>query len=149
MRIESVGTPLVVGLLGCSGEAPPSAPGAPSGNADVQVGECEGSGYRAAAAEDSGSAAEPAVWVEAGADGSVVVHLDDVTANCCPSPAATFATDGTDVSLTFVDVSAETSCDCWCVTDFVVTSEPLEPGAYDVAVDYNGEGQGTFPVTIP
>jgi hypothetical protein len=72
-----------------------------------------------------------------------------MAANCCPSPAATFETDGSTVRLDLVDVSDEISCDCSCVTDFVVTSEPLAAGDYTVEVEYNGEAQGTFPLTLP
>ena len=123
-------------------EGPGAGPEVPGSGSEIDVGECEGS-YRAAASE------LPAPSAEVDADGRIVVSFDDRPANCCPSPLGTFETEGSTAVLDFVTVSGTSSCDCFCVTDFVVRSEPFPAGTWGLELFFDGEPEGTLEVVVP
>lgn len=80
---------------------------------------------------------------------TVVLHLVDVTANCCPSPGASVSTEGSILRVDFQDVTSDTSCDCMCVFDFDVTLTDVPSGTWTVALYDDGEAMGTVDVTVP
>ncbi len=132
---------LTLTIAGCElgGEGPSS------GAFTIITGDCEGDGY--GKDMDTGSPDPTAVWAEA--DGrDAVLHLDNLLANCCPSADATVTIDGTDILVEFEDVTTEDPCDCMCVTDFLITIEDLDPGAYTIEVDYDGSIIGDAEVEI-
>ena len=120
--------------------------------ADITTGECEGTpGAKERATTDSATdSGEPDIWGEvSGTD--ILVHLDNMTANCCPTPGASFTTSGTEITVDFQSESDETmSCDCICVMDFMVTIGGATTGEWTIYVNYNGtEEQAALGVTIP
>lgn len=121
----------------------------PDNDASIEVGECEGSAIRASNDDTGGSSFESVVSVVVDPTGALVVVMDDMAANCCPSPSATVDIAGADVAITFRDVTSETSCDCMCITDFTVTTAVFPAGAYTVTVDYDEVPYGPFDVTVP
>lgn len=140
MRIALV----AVALAGCGDKTTSETAGIPTGTTGIETGECEGSALR-------GALPEAPTEVSAGVDpeGRLVVSLDNLMANCCPSPRGDFTVAGSGVTLAFVDVTDESPCDCTCVTDFVVTSAPFEPGTYTLEVSFNGAALGSVEVTVP
>jgi hypothetical protein len=140
---------LCLTLAACTGAEPPAQtpedPETPEA-LEIETGECEGSPLQRAA--DTG-VAEPSVWAEVDAQSRIVVHLDDMTANCCPSPEATLTGTGSALALDFLSVSATESCDCVCIFDFQVTSGPQSPGSYTIDVVFDGESFGTLEVIVP
>lgn len=133
-------------LAACYGEAPPPT-GTSEPTLSIDIGECEGGGSYRSAATDTASA--PSVWAEVLPDDSIAVHLDDERANCCPSPHATLATSGSQVTLEFWDVTGSTGCDCMCITDFTVTTWPFLPGDWFFEVHYDDVEQANLTVTVP
>lgn len=135
-------------FVGCGPAAIPAESGPSTvGAAEVEVGDCEGSPYRVAA--DTGG--DPAPWADVDPDGRIRVTFDDRTTDCCPNPAGTFSADGSEVVLDFVThrFASTSGCDCGCVIDFVVTSEPFAPGEYVLEVIYDGSSEGTLDVVVP
>jgi len=112
----------------------------------IDAGECESSGL--GKDMDTGSADPVAVYAEA--DGrDVILHLDNINANCCPSPDAVITFDGTDMLVEFDDESnVDESCDCTCIMDFTITIEDLDPGSYSIEVDHDGAIIGDTEVEI-
>jgi hypothetical protein len=120
------------------------APG--SGVVDITTGECEGSPYEKDM--DTGAPAGPDVWAEAvGVD--IVLHLDDLTANCCPSPGAEISISGTDIHVDFQDVTSDEACNCICVMDFALRIPDPGAGEYTLDVDHNGQDLATVEVSVP
>jgi hypothetical protein len=133
-------TLLLTLMVACGGLFDPS-------DLDVTAGSCEGSSLEKDRSLDTGVPHETAVWAEA--DGStIVLHLDDVDANCCPSPGATLTRDGTDLHVDFLDVTDDMACGCMCWTDFTVEILDNDPGTYTVTVDYYDELLGTAEVVV-
>lgn len=118
--------------------ATPTVPGA-----EVTIGTCNGGTYPTG---DSGGAQ---VWTEVDADSRIAVHFEDRDLNCCPEPVAMFTTNGTDIVLDFDPSTAEVECDCICVVDLTVTSDPFAAGAYLLDVTYEGVSEGTLEVVVP
>ena len=116
-------------------------------SAEIFTGSCEGSPY-AKDFDTGGVDLETAIWAEADGD-DVVLHLDNLDANCCPSAGADIAVDGFSVEVDFEDVTAEDACGCMCVMDFEVRIPELGPGDYSIDVDYNGADLETVEVTVP
>jgi hypothetical protein len=113
---------------------------------DITAGECEGSPY--GKDMDTGGPVEPEVWAEAdGAD--ILLHLDDLTANCCPSPGADIAISGSDISVDFHDVTGDEACNCICVMDFQVRIPDPGSGDYTIDVDHNGVDLDVVEVRVP
>jgi hypothetical protein len=111
----------------------------------VDAGECEGTNYD----KEYDTAAPEPMEVSAEVDGQdVLLHLDNLDANCCPSPDAVITLDGFDMLVEFDDVTSGDPCDCMCVTDFLVTIEDLDAGSYSIDVDYNGGIIATVEVEI-
>ena len=111
----------------------------------IATGECEGSAYDKDM--DTGATDPTAIWAEA--DGrDVILHLDNLDANCCPSADAVITMDGSDILVEFDDVTTEDPCDCICVMDFEITIEDLDPGTYTIEVDYDGGIIGDAEVEI-
>jgi len=111
----------------------------------IDYGECEGSAYDKDM--DTGSTEPTEVWAEA--DGrDVLLHLDNLNVNCCPSPDAAVTHDGTDILVEFEDVTSDTACDCTCVMDFTITIEDLDAGTYSIEVDHNGSDLDTVEVVV-
>jgi hypothetical protein len=111
----------------------------------VETGECEGNAY----AKDMDTGAAEPMEVRAEADGrDILLYLDNLTANCCPSADATISYDGFDILVEFEDVTTGDPCDCECVMDFVVTMEDFTPGTYSIEVDYRGSIIGAVDVEI-
>jgi hypothetical protein len=111
----------------------------------VEAGDCEGNAY--AKDMDTGAADPMDIWAEA--DGrDILLHLDNLTANCCPSADATINYDGFDILVEFEDVTNDEMCDCECVMDFLITMEDLTPGTYSIEVDYRGGIIGDAEVEI-
>ena len=111
----------------------------------VEAGECEGNGY----GKDMDTAEpEPTeIWAEA--DGrDVILHLDNLQANCCPSADAVITLDGADILVEFDDVTTGDPCDCECIIDFVITIEDLDAGTFTIEVDYNGTSLGSTDVEV-
>ena len=79
----------------------------------------------------------------------IIVHLNEVDANCCPSPAADVDVVGTEVAIDFSSVTTDELCNCMCITDFTVEVGPVESGSYHVSVDYDGAFLGDIGVTVP
>jgi hypothetical protein len=115
------------------------------GGADVTAGECEGSPYEKSL--DTGAPAEPDIWAEA--DGSdILLHLDDLTANCCPDASADVTRDDFDLTVEFEDVKSGYGCDCMCITDFLVEIGDNDPGTYTIDVVYDGEDLASTTVDV-
>ncbi len=111
----------------------------------VVTGDCEGDTY--AKDMDTGAADPMEIWAEA--DGrDLVLHLDNLDANCCPSADAVITFDGTDILVEFDDVTTEDPCDCTCIMDFEITIEDLDAGSYSIEVDYHGSIIGEAEVEI-
>ena len=111
----------------------------------VEAGQCEGNSYDKDL--DTASPDPMDVWAEA--DGrDILLHLDNLDANCCPSPDATITFDGTNILVEFEDVTSGEPCDCTCITDFLVTIEDLDAGSYTLEVDYMGGSIGSAEVEI-
>lgn len=79
---------------------------------------------------------------------TVLLHLIDVAANCCPSPGASYTVEGSVLNVVFEDVTEETSCDCMCVFDFDVTLLAVPAGTWTVELHDGGELLGTTSVTV-
>lgn len=121
-------------------------PGGTSGDLVATAGECEGSPYEKSLTDDT-AGSETVIWAEA--DGAtIVLHLDDLVANCCPSPGADLARDGFALTVDFHDVTDGTPCDCVCVTDFRVEIPDNEPGSYTLDVLFNGSALGAATVDV-
>ncbi len=111
----------------------------------VEAFECEGSAY--GKSMDTASPEPTEVWAEVdGAD--IVMHLDNLDANCCPSPDADVNISGSDITVLFEDVTDNNPCDCTCITDFTVTIESVDQGSYTVDVQYNSSSIGTVDVEV-
>ena len=111
----------------------------------IATGECEGSVY----GKDMDTATpEPTeIWAEA--DGrDVILHLDNLDANCCPSADATITFTDLDILVEFEDVTSGDPCDCSCIIDFVITIEDLDAGTYSIDVDYHGAIIGSTDVEV-
>lgn len=138
-------------LAACATGTPAENPGTtPNGEVAIEIGECEGSAFRVAG-DDSADTGIPemSAWAEVSDDKRLVVHLDDTSANCCPSPEATFDVIGRDVALEFLTVTSSTSCDCACIIDFVATSEPFPAGEYTLTVSFDGGELEPLVVEVP
>ncbi len=115
--------------------------------AEIFTGSCEGSPY-AKDFDTGGADLETAIWAEADGD-DILLHLDNLDANCCPSAGADIAVSGFDIEVDFEDVTADEACGCMCVMDFEVRIPDLGPGTYSVDVDYNGEDLDILTVVLP
>ena len=116
----------------------------------VTAGSCEGDAYGKDMSSDPAEPepVEPDIWAEA--DGvDIVLHLDDLDANCCPSPGADLVIDGSDIAVSFEDVTSDEACGCMCITDFEVRIPDVGPGDYTLDVDFNGSDLATVEVTVP
>lgn len=145
-------SPLLLLGLGACGLFPPEEE---SGSGDlaasaVEVGECQGTPDRRGPSVDT-AGWEPSPSVSATVEGAdVVLHLDEIFANCCPSPgaSATYGEDGT-IDVQFHDVTTEDPCDCMCVFDFDVRLEDVPSGHWTVEVYDDGEYVGQADVDVP
>jgi len=120
-------------------------------SADVVEAECIGSPYeRSALFLDDTAEPEDDPVVTAEVDGSdILVYLNAITANCCPSPAADVAVAGSDITVDFEDVTNNEMCDCECITNFTVEIASVDPGTYDITVNYHGSVLGEVQVEVP
>ena len=115
--------------------------------AEVTAGSCEGSAYDKDM--DTGGA-ELETTFSAAADGDdIVIQIDNLDANCCPSPGADITIDGVDIAVDFQDVTADEACGCMCVMDFEIVIPGVGPGSYTIDLDYNGQDLDTLEVTVP
>jgi type 1 fimbria pilin len=115
--------------------------------AEVQAGSCEGDAY--GKDMDTGGA-EIETTFGATADGDdIVIEIDDLDANCCPSPGADITTSGFDIQVDFQDVTADEACGCMCVMDFEIRIPDVLPGDYTIDLDYNGTFVASLEVTVP
>lgn len=132
-------------------EKPPGGgadPGDLSASA-LQVGECQDTPDRRGPSVDT-AGWEPTPTATAAVDGDdVVVHLDEVYANCCPSPGATATYEDGTIVVQFHDVTTEDPCDCMCVFDFDVRLDDVPSGHWTVEVYDDGEYLDTTDVTVP
>lgn len=113
----------------------------------IATGECEGSAYDKDM--DTGGA-ELETTFSAAADGDdIVIQIDNLDANCCPSPGADITIDGVDIAVDFQDVTADEACGCMCVMDFEIVIPGVGPGSYTIDLDYNGQDLDTLEVTVP
>jgi hypothetical protein len=125
---------------GCSLVAP---------TADIITGSCEGSAFDKDMSSDTANPeVDPEVWGEADGD-DIVLHLENLDANCCPSAGADIVQDGFSIEVDFQDVTADEACGCMCVMDFEVRIADLGPGSYSVDVDYNGSDLAVVEVEVP
>jgi hypothetical protein len=115
---------------------------------DVIAGDCEGEpGGGGEGGGNAGTAVASVLDVEV--DGSdLMVHLNDMVANCCPSPGADVTVAGDVVEVEVEDVTADEACGCSCVMDFDVEVVDLEAGDYTVDVFYNGSFFDTAEISI-
>ena len=117
--------------------------------ADVTAGSCEGDAYGKDMSFDTGFES-PETTFGTTVDGSdIVIEIDDVAANCCPSPGADITTSGTGIHVDFQDVTADEACGCTCVMDFEIRIPDVGPGDYTIDLDYNGEDLTTLEVSVP
>ena len=112
----------------------------------VTAGECEGDAY--AKSMDTGGVEPMEIWAEADAAG-IMLHLDNLAANCCPSPGAQVNVEGFEIVVAFDDVTAADECGCMCITDFTVEIGANQPGEYTIDVDYDGAYLGSTTVELP
>ena len=134
---------LLVLLAGCG----------PSADAGV-VGDCQGTPVALGLSSDSGGEDTGWSWddaaVTAEVDGTtVILHLLGFPGNCCPSPGAEVALDGTDVRVDVDDVTSGTPCRCSCIQDFDVEITGLDAGAWHLEVWYWEELRAELDVTVP
>ncbi len=116
-------------------------------SAEITAGSCEGSPYEKDM--DTGSS-EPETTFGATADGDdIVIAIDNLTANCCPSPGADIVIDGANIAVDFQDVTSDEACNCMCVMDFEIVVPGVGPGSYTIDLDYNGGDLDTLEVTVP
>ncbi len=126
-----------------------SACGLAGFRAEVTAGSCEGDAYGKDMSVDTGlpEGVEPDVWAEADGD-DILLHLDDLEANCCPSPGADLTLSGTEIQVDFEDVTADEACSCMCITDFELRIPDVGAGSYTLDVDYNGSDLATVEVEV-
>ncbi len=112
----------------------------------VDAGDCEGSSFD----KDMDTGSTDPVSISAEASGrDVLLYLNNLDANCCPSPDAVVTLDGFDMLVEFDDeTNVDESCDCMCVMDFTVTIEDLDPGTYTIEVDHDGAIIGDTEVEV-
>ncbi len=114
------------------------------GGVDITAGDCEGSPY---GKSFDTAAPEPEVWAEA--DGStILLHLDDLTANCCPDPDADVTRDEFEITVAFDDLESGWGCDCMCIMDFTVEISGNDPGTYDIDVLFHEAELGSTTVDV-
>jgi len=114
----------------------------------VEFGECKNDQAARSSLDDTGGE-EVGATVRAEVTGRhVVVLLEDLLANCCPSPAAEVEVTGSDIRVDFEDVTG-TACRCMCVMDFRVEIGELDPGTYQIQVHHDGALVGEVEVTVP
>ncbi|MBN1335444.1 MAG: hypothetical protein JXB39_05740 [Deltaproteobacteria bacterium] len=90
----------------------------------------------------------PVVWAEVeGRD--ILLHLDDLTANCCPTPGAEITLAGGTFSVVFDDLAGGGGCFCECVIDFVVRIADVASGTWTLDVAYRGADLGSTEVSVP
>lgn len=149
---QRVGMLVCVALAACSGGTTSPTPTGSTGEAEIDFGDCKADATRNAAATsgDTGQLPDTTVHGEA-VDGHLVVHIDDLRANCCPSPAATFTRSGASVDVELTTVTATSSCDCSCVFDVSVTSpDEYEAGEWSVDVRVDGALLGVgLSIVVP
>ncbi len=125
-----------------SGPAPADDTGSPSDDIHGEItttgGDCEGQAF---------AAPTPVVWAET--DGrDVLLHLDDLTANCCPTPGAAITHSDTTFTVVFDDLAGGGGCFCECVIDFLVRIADVAPGTWTLDVEYRGAPLGSAEVTV-
>jgi hypothetical protein len=81
--------------------------------------------------------------------GDVVIAIEDLDANCCPSPGADITITGDVILVDFADVTADEACGCMCVMDFEIRVPAVAPGDYTIDLDYNGQDLTLLEVTVP
>jgi hypothetical protein len=119
--------------------------GPATGATSVVAGDCEGNAYE----KDMDTGTVEPFELTATADGrDVVLYLDNLEANCCPSPDATYTADGESLLVLFEDVTGADACDCECIMDFEVTLEDVPPADYTLEVEYRGAIIGSAEVTV-
>ena len=122
------------------------------GVGDVSAGECEGDGFEimAGGAQDADAIdAEAASAVDLQVSGtSILLHFEDLVANCCPSPGADIDLDGDLIEIDFYDVTADEACGCTCIIDFDLEVVDVAPGDYTVDVYHEGSYLDSFEITI-
>ena len=125
-------------ISGCEGVA---------GDAIVEAGSCEGDTVE----KDMDTGFEElettfGVSVD-GAD--IVIAIDNIDANCCPSPGADVTFSDADIHVDFQDVTGDDGCLCTCTTDFEIRIPDVDPGDYTIDLDYNGDDLDTLEITVP
>jgi hypothetical protein len=136
--------PLLLGSLVACEEAVENI-GPATGATWVEAGECEGSAYDKDL--DTGTADPFELRVEVD-HWDVTVYLDNLEANCCPSPDASYTADGDSLLVVFEDVTTGDPCDCECIMDFEITLEDVPPASYTLEVEYRGGIIGSAEVEI-
>ncbi len=115
--------------------------------AEVFAGSCEGDSY--AKDMDTG-AADLETTFGATADGDdIIITIDNLDANCCPSPGADVTFSGSDIAVDFHDVTGDDACLCMCVTDFEIVIPDVGPGDYTIDLDHDGTDLDILEVTVP
>ncbi len=133
-----VGTFAALVATGCEGVA---------GDATIEAGSCEGDSYD----KDMDTGFEELeTTFGVSVDGSdIVIAIDNIDANCCPSPGADVTFTDMDIRVDFSDVTGDDACLCTCVTDFEIRIPDVEPGDYTIDLDYNGDDLDTLEITVP
>ena len=110
----------------------------------IDAGDCEGDAY-----DEFMMGAEDPSPLTVDVDGSnLLVHLEDIDANCCPSPGADIDVSEGLIEIQFEDVTADDACGCMCVTDFDIEVEDVDPGSYTVDVYFNGSYLDSVEVEV-
>jgi hypothetical protein len=153
--VQTTTSPLVLGSLAAVvltfGVAFASGCGVISSKAEVLAGACEGSPYgkdMSADTGDTGFEYETSFAVSLDGD-DVIVAINDIDANCCPSPGADIAFAGDEILVDFQDITADEACGCMCVMDFEIRIPDVPPGSYTIDLDYNGEDLTTLEIEVP
>lgn len=131
--------PLLSLLLACGSGGP---------SADASAGECLGTPDARVAVDTGGFTPDPTVGARIDGD-TLVLEYDQMSANCCPSPAAEVEIEGSTLTVDLRDVVHGDPCDCMCVIDFEVRVDDLDPGDWTVDALFNGARVGTLSVTMP
>ncbi len=102
-------------------------------SAEIFAGACEGSPY--GKDMDTG-APDLETTFGATADGDdILIAIDNLDANCCPSPGADITIVDSDIAVDFHDITTDEACNCMCVMDFEIRIPAVGPGDYTIALD--------------
>ena len=120
--------------------------------ADASAGDCEGDGFEimAGGEQDADEAdAEAASTVDLQVSGtSLLLHFEDLVANCCPSPGADVDVIGDLIEIDFSDVTSDEACGCTCIMDFDLEIVDVVEGDYTVDVYHDGTFLDSFEISV-